>query len=213
MDRALAESQMGTGNAAGLSGVVCEVSLGIQISVVADDLDGALVGTDCTVGTKTVEQAACVVGIDCDVNRSERQICYVVIDTDRELFLRIVLLEFFEDTVDMGRVGVLGRQTVTAADDCQILMLSQCIAYIEEQRFSCALFLGSVKNSNLLDGCRQNIFQILLGERTIQINLDQTDLFASLTRVLIVSVIVSVTEPIATITLSASGAPTYTNGA
>ena len=39
MDRGLAETQMRTGNAAGLLGVVLEISLGIQIRVVADDLD------------------------------------------------------------------------------------------------------------------------------------------------------------------------------
>ena len=71
MDRALSESQMGTCNAAGLLGVVCEVSLSIKICVVADDLDCALVSTDCTVGTKTVEQAGTVVSYDINVDRFE----------------------------------------------------------------------------------------------------------------------------------------------
>ena len=51
MDRALAESQMRSCNTAGLLGVICEVSLRIEICVVADDLDSGLVGTNSTIRT------------------------------------------------------------------------------------------------------------------------------------------------------------------
>ncbi len=178
MDRGLAETQMRTGNAAGLLGVVLEISLGIQIRVVADDLDGGLVRADSSIRTKTEEQAGSIIGLHLQRNRIQRQMRHIIVDGQRELFLRIFFLEFFINCIDVRRVGILGGQSVAAADDGQAFMMLEGIADIQIQRLSGADFLGTIQNSNLLDRLRENCFEILDGERTIQINLDQTYLLA-----------------------------------
>ncbi len=176
VDRALTKSQMRTGNTACLLGVICKVSLCIKISIITNDLNCALVGTDCTVGTQTVEQAGTVIGNNVNINRFKGQMCNIIVNTDRELFFRFFLGKFSIDTGDVARVCILTGQTVTAADQCQILMLAQSILNIEEQRLSGTDFLGTIQNSDLLSCLRQNCLEILGAERTIQIDLDQTDL-------------------------------------
>jgi hypothetical protein len=57
LDRCLAETQVGDGDAARFFGVVGEIRLGVHVGVVADDLDGALVGADGAVGPQAPELA------------------------------------------------------------------------------------------------------------------------------------------------------------
>ena len=58
LDRALAEAQVGDGDAARFLRVVGEVALGVHVGVVADDLDGVLVGADGAVRAEAPELAA-----------------------------------------------------------------------------------------------------------------------------------------------------------
>ena len=115
---------MGTCNATSLLGVICEICLRIQICVVTDDLNCGLVGTDCTIGSKTIEQTGCVVCINMDINRSKGQICNIVFNTDCEFFLRCILLEFFKYSIDVAWVCILGGQTITATDEFDVLVVS-----------------------------------------------------------------------------------------
>ena len=57
LDGLVAEAQVADGDAAGLLGVVLEVSLDILVGVVADDFDGVLVGADGAVAAQTPELA------------------------------------------------------------------------------------------------------------------------------------------------------------
>ena len=57
LDGLVAKAQMADGDAAGLLGVVLEVCLNVLVGMVADDLAGVLVGTDCTVTAETPEFA------------------------------------------------------------------------------------------------------------------------------------------------------------
>ena len=57
LDELVAEAQVADGDAAGLLGVVLEVSLDELIGVVADDLDGVLVRADGAVAAETPELA------------------------------------------------------------------------------------------------------------------------------------------------------------
>ena len=54
-DRSFSETKIRNGNAAGLLGVIGKICLRIHIRVITDDLNGILVGSDCTVSTKTPE--------------------------------------------------------------------------------------------------------------------------------------------------------------
>jgi hypothetical protein len=51
VDWVLSETEVGTGGSASFTGVILEVSLSILASGITDDLDGALVGGDGTIGT------------------------------------------------------------------------------------------------------------------------------------------------------------------
>ena len=57
LDRRIAKAQVRYGDAAGFLGVISEICLGIHVSVITDDLDGTLVGTDRTIGTEAPELA------------------------------------------------------------------------------------------------------------------------------------------------------------
>ena len=45
-------------NGARFLGIVVEVSLGVVFSIFTNDFDGVFVGTDGTIGTETIEEAA-----------------------------------------------------------------------------------------------------------------------------------------------------------
>ena len=117
----LAEAEVRHCDTAGLLGVIIKVCLCIHVGVVADDLDGVLVGTDSTVCAQTPELAAdCAFG-SCDdlLAGIEGQICDIVRDTDGEGLLGIVVV----DCDDLCRSGVLGTKTITAGEHGNILEL------------------------------------------------------------------------------------------
>ena len=53
----IAEAQVADGDAAGLLGVILEVGLDVLVGMVADDLDGVLVGANGAVAAQTPELA------------------------------------------------------------------------------------------------------------------------------------------------------------
>ena len=54
-DRLLAKAQMGNGYAAGFFRIISKVGLSIQVCMIANDFNGALIGADGAVRTKTPE--------------------------------------------------------------------------------------------------------------------------------------------------------------
>ena len=93
LDRSLAESEVRNRYAAGLLGVISEVSLSIQVGVVTDDLDRVLVCTNSTVSAQTPELAgSSALGSGVELALAlERKICNVVIDADSESWLESIL--------------------------------------------------------------------------------------------------------------------------
>ena len=93
LDRCLTESEVRNRYAAGLLGVICEVSLSIQVGMVTDDLDGVLVCTNCTVSAETPELAgSCSLGSRIELALAlERKTCNVVLDADSESWLEGIL--------------------------------------------------------------------------------------------------------------------------
>ena len=90
----LAETQVGNCNAAGLLGVVSEVSLRVHVGVVADDLDGVLVSANGAIRAKTPELAACCAfrsGVRV-LGDFEGQMSYIVVDTQCEVTWAFVVL-------------------------------------------------------------------------------------------------------------------------
>ena len=182
-DRIRSETQMGLGQAAGLLGVVDEVCLAVHICRITDDLDGVLVRTDGTIGTHAPELSAaltCGSGVGLFCGRKGR-VGDFVDDTDGEVRLGLVSLEVVKDCDDLARGGVLGGQTVAAANDIhrQIFRSVDGDDVLIEGLTQGTGFLGSVENSDLLAGRRDSCQEVIRGERSVQMDVDHADFLAA----------------------------------
>ncbi|KAF5044330.1 hypothetical protein DSECCO2_492900 [anaerobic digester metagenome] len=182
LDGLLAETQVGHGDAAGLLGIVGEVALGVHVGVVADDLDGFLVGADGAVGAQAPELALHGAGRGGvgEGRHVEGGVGHIVVDADIEMMLGLGDQHIVINGLDHGRGELLGAQTVTAGDD-----LGHFAAFhvggadvLVERITLGAGFLGAVEHGD--DGSRggQNLQEVLGQERTVEANLDQADLLA-----------------------------------
>ena len=113
----IAETEVRNGDAAGLFGVVEEVTLNELIRMVAYNLNRVLVRADGTVRAETVELAGngALRSRDNVFGEVERSVGDIVVNTDGEVVLRLVLFEVLVNRVNHGRVEFLGTQTVSAA--------------------------------------------------------------------------------------------------
>ena len=109
LDLLVAEAQVADGDAAGLLGVVLEVSLDVLVGVVADDLDGVLVSADGAVAAETPELA--LNGAFCggrgSGNFGQGEVSHIVNDADGELTLHLVLLQLVVNGKDGSGRSVL----------------------------------------------------------------------------------------------------------
>ena len=118
----LAKAQVRLGDAAGFLGIVFKVSLDIHIRVVADNLDGVLVGANRTVRTKAPELTADgPFRVDRDRYVGQGMVSNVVDDAQREVVLRLERVHIGEDGVDRCRRHVFRRQAITAGQDGDVL--------------------------------------------------------------------------------------------
>ena len=183
LDRVVAEAQVADGDAAGLLGVIGEVGLRVLVGVVADDLDGVLVGADGAVRAQAVEHAADG-ALGGDVQRlAQRQagLGHVVVDADGEVVLGGLLGDVVEHGLDHGGVELLGAQAVAAADHGDVLLarFDQRGAHVLVQGLAQgAGFLGPVQNRDGLAGLGDGLEEVLDAEGTVQVHLDQAHLLA-----------------------------------
>ena len=180
----IAEAQVADGDTTGLLGVILEIRLNVLVGMVADDLDGVLVGTNRTVATNTPELAldgsfGC--GIGSIRIFGQRQVGNIIHNTDRKLMARLILLELFKDSECGRRRRIFRTKTITATDNGEIAFSGfiQCRNDILIQRLTDRTrLLGTIHDGNLLDRLRENVNKMLYRERTIQANLHKTDLLA-----------------------------------
>ena len=161
-------------NATGFLRIIFEISLNVLVRIIPDNLDGVLVGTNCTIGTEAPELAADnAVGLD--IHRYERngQIRYVIIDTYGEMLFRAVAHEMDKYRFDMGRRYVLRGQAITAGNNHRITVrILECRTYIFIQRFAdCTRFLRTVQDSNAFHCLRHSRKEMFQRERTIEMYL------------------------------------------
>ena len=89
---------------------------------IADDLDGRLVGTDSTIGSKTPEEAGSIVmRDDIGIIDRDRKMSDIIFDTDSESSPGLLSIEEVIDCLDMLRSSILGRNTITSADDEDVI--------------------------------------------------------------------------------------------
>ena len=107
-DGRVAKTQVRAGEATRLLRVVREVSLAILVGGVADDLHRVLVGTNGTIGTKTVELSLeHTLATECHLfNLRQRGERHVVDDTHGEVVLRLGKSKVVEHGDDLGGRGV-----------------------------------------------------------------------------------------------------------
>ena len=182
-NRSLAKSQMGHGDTAGLLGVISEISLSIELGLVADDLDSGLVGTNSTVGTQAPELAGSSAGRS-QVNilriQGQGSAVQVIINTDGEAVGRNVFLQLLIDAQYLVRIYILAAQAITAANDDRIPVSAiESSADILIQRLAQGTWLlGAVHNGNLGNSGRNSIQEMLYREWTEQMNCNHTNLLA-----------------------------------
>ncbi len=106
----------------------------------------------------------------------------VIVDADSEVVL-LLTLHVVEHGLHLGRRGILGAQAVAAAQSLDIgaLALPQGIAHIQVQRLAGSTgLLGAVQNSQVLASSRNFRQQMLHGEGTEQVDLDEAHLLTAL---------------------------------
>ena len=181
LDLVLSESQVGYCDTAGLLGVIGEVTLCIEICFVTDDLDGLLVSANSTVGTESPELASyCAFRLSCDVDCLERAAVNIINDTDREVILRLVLLDVLIYSNDLSRCRVVRTKTISSCIDLRsVLDVEVHVSDIEVERiaFSARLFC-SVKYSYLLNCLRHYCEEVFARPRSVKSYLQEADLLA-----------------------------------
>ena len=189
VNRRGAEAQVRYRGGTGLLGVVHEVALHVEVGVLADNLDGVLVGTHGTVGTQTIEHAAGHgVGFGGEAGViGDGETGHVVLDTHGKAGHGSILLQFIEYALHHGGGEFLGTQTIATTHDNghgkgQGALhggVGKGLHHILQQGFAQAAgFLGAVEHSNLLHGLGQGGNHVLCRERTVQTHLEHADVFA-----------------------------------
>ena len=181
-DRIRTEAQMGNGDAAGFLGVIRKVALGVHIGVVADDLDGVLVGADRAVRTEAPEFARYSAVFSCGhIHRCERQIRHVILNAEGKVVGRTFFFQMFINGHHIFRHHVLGAQAIAASADADIQAgCGDSTLYIQVERFAeRARFAGAVEDSHFLDRLRKSGDEVLHRERTVEVNCDNAHFFAA----------------------------------
>ncbi len=180
-DGLVAEAQVADGHAAGLLGVVLEVRLDILVGVVADDLDGVLVGAHGAVAAQAPELAldgAFRGGVG-GVLLGQGQARDIVHDADGELAAGLAGVQLLIDSEHAGGRSILGAQAVAAADDLHVVLagVGQGGNHVQIQGLAqSAGLLGAIQDGDLLGGGGNGRDELIGGEGAIQADLDQTHL-------------------------------------
>ena len=181
-DRSVAKTEMALRDAERFLCIIFEISLCEFVCMRIDDLDRILVGADGTVRAETPEFAAdksVFLEIQ-DFLFLQRQVCHIVIDADRKTVDRLFLKQVRKDRCDLGRRGVLGGQTVTAADHNEVAASAKRCTDILIQRLAGASHLFcAIQNSNRLACSRYRSNETADIERPIQMDLYKTDFLAA----------------------------------
>ena len=182
LDRRIAKAQVRYGDAAGFLGVISEICLGIHVRVIADDLDGTLVGTDRTIGTEAPELAGFQAFAACRDAFDARQgfIGNIIDDAQGEVVLRFKGLEVFKGSDDVARQEFFRCDTITAVVDLRcIVSYSKSSGYAVIERFAVGTgFFRAVQDGDFLDRIRQSSQEMFFRPRTEHVDVDAADLFA-----------------------------------
>ena len=181
-DGLIAEAQVALGQAAGLHGVIGEVSLSVLAAHEADGGDGVLVGAHGAVAAQTPDLAGNLAGMgELHVLIGQRGVGHIVVDADGEVVLRLSLLQIVIHGDDLAGGGVLGAETVTAAHHADVAaagLIQSCDNVQVHGLAHGAGLLVAVQHSDPLAGGGDGGGEVLHGEGTEQMNLHHAHLAA-----------------------------------
>ncbi len=192
LQRPLADPQVGDGEAARLLGVVDEVALGIELCVIAEDLDAVLGRRDGAVAAKAVEERLQLALARLVLRRAESgqwqgEAGDVVEDADGEARPWVVPRQLVEDGLRAGRIELLGGEAVAAADDPRQAgslapadRLGQRRHHVQIERLGLGpRLLGAIQHRNLAGALGNDRQQMLGTEGAVEAHLHQPHLLAS----------------------------------
>ena len=173
---------MALGQAAGLHGVIGEVSLSILAAHEADGGDGVLVGAHGAVAAQTPQLAADLAGMgQLDLRVIQRGVGHVIVDADGKVVFRLGLCQIVIYGDDLAGGGVLGTEAVPAAHHADVAAagLIQSGDHVQIHRLAHgAGLLVAVQHGDALAGGGDGGGEVLHGEGAEQMDLHHTDLAA-----------------------------------
>ena len=182
LDGLLAEAEMGDCDSAGFLRVVGKIPLGVEIRLVADDLDGVLVRAHGAVGAETPELGADGAfwgghnGLACGKGGSG----HVINDPEGEVILGRVEAEVVEDGLDVGGSRILGAEAVPSAHDEGLLglVLEHGADVLIEGLAESSGLLAAVEHGDALHRCGEDVEEILLGEGAVEMDFHDAGLLS-----------------------------------
>ena len=182
-----AEAEVAFRHAAGLLGVVLKVRLNILVRVVADDLDGILVGPHGSVGPQTPEFAADGSGPGGNdvFPHGQGEMGYIVGDAHGEV-VPLFAVHVVEYGDHLSRGGVLAGEAVTAPQDLNaaLPLLEDGADVLVKGFASRAGLLGPVQDGEDLAALRQRGQEVPGAEGPVQPDLKEAGAAALLVQVL-----------------------------
>ena len=173
---------MALGQAAGLHGVIGEVSLSVLAAHEADGGDGVLVGAHGAVAAQAPQLAADLAGMgQLDLLVVQGGEGHVIVDADGEVVLGLVLLQVVVHSDDLAGGGVLGGQAVTAANHADVAaagLIQSCDNVQVHGLAHGAGLLVAVQHGDALAGGGDGGSEVGHGEGTIQVDLHHAHLAA-----------------------------------
>ena len=152
--------------------------------MVSDDLDGCLVGTNSTVGTKSPELT-----LYCTFSGSinfcmlwQRSISHIIFDSDGESVLHFAIAKVFIYCKNLSWCNVLGTKSISSTYDYRsYISFVECVSDILVKWLSSRTwFFCSVKNSDLLYSLWNRVQEVLCGEWSVKMHIYKTNLFTLL---------------------------------
>ena len=106
---------------------------------------------------------------------------HVVVDADGESIDGIFCFQILIDCCDLGRISIFGAQSVAAADDLDVILscpAHHCADILIKRLAQIAHAFAAVEDRDALAAVREHLQQMALGERSVQMHLNEADLLA-----------------------------------
>eukprot|EP00906_Rhabdomonas_costata_P005593 RCo008352 len=170
------KAQVGLGHTTGLEGIKGEVGLGHPVRLVSDNLNRRAVGTHSTVRPDSPEDALHSAGGH-GVNAGllpvrKRGVGEVITDPEGEVSLGLSLAQVGEGGHHQLRGDILGAQTIPPANNVNLAVPPREGGHgVHEQGFTLrGDLLASVQHRDPLHRLRENLEELLLSERSVQVD-------------------------------------------